>query len=53
MLVEAARQLDPRMFRQVTVALRQCLDPDGISCKGTSDWPPRPGRGSTVGERYA
>jgi hypothetical protein len=29
MLVEAARQLAPRMFRQVTVDLRQCLDPDG------------------------
>ena len=28
-LVEAARQLDPRMFRQVTVHLRHCVDPDG------------------------
>jgi Domain of unknown function (DUF222) len=28
-LVEAARQLDPRMFRQVTVHLRNCVDPDG------------------------
>jgi hypothetical protein len=28
-LVEAARQLDPRMFRQVTVHLRHCLDPEG------------------------
>ena len=27
-LVEAARQLDPRMFRQVTVHLRHCVDPD-------------------------
>jgi hypothetical protein len=30
MLVEAARQLDPRMFRQVTVHLRHCVDPDGV-----------------------
>src|SRR5207237_7662 len=28
-LVEAARQLDPRMFRQVTEHLRHCVDPDG------------------------
>jgi hypothetical protein len=28
-LVEAARQLDPRMFRQVTVHLRHCVDRDG------------------------
>ena len=28
-LVEAARQLDPRMFRQVTVHLQHCVDPDG------------------------
>jgi hypothetical protein len=28
-LVEAARQLDPRMFRQVTVHLRHCVDPGG------------------------
>jgi hypothetical protein len=28
-LVDAARQLDPRMFRQVTVHLRHCLDPEG------------------------
>ena len=30
-LVEAARQLDPRMFRQVTVHLRHCVDPDGTN----------------------
>jgi hypothetical protein len=28
-LVEAARQLDPRMFRQVTIHLRHCVDPEG------------------------
>src|SRR5439155_20698879 len=28
-LVEAARQLGPRMYRQVTVHLRHCVDPDG------------------------
>jgi hypothetical protein len=28
-LVEAARNLDPRMFRQVTGHLRHCVDPDG------------------------
>jgi hypothetical protein len=35
-LVEAARQLDPRMLRQVTVHLRHCLDPDGADLKGAS-----------------
>ena len=30
-LVEAARQLDPRMFRRVTVHLRHCVDPDGTN----------------------
>jgi hypothetical protein len=29
-LVEAARQLDPRMFRQVTLHLRHSVDPDGV-----------------------
>jgi hypothetical protein len=28
-LVEAARDLDPRMFRHVTEHLRHCVDPDG------------------------
>jgi len=36
-LVEAARRLDPRMFRQVTVHLRHCVDPDGALKEANRD----------------
>jgi hypothetical protein len=44
-LVEAARQLDPRTFRHVTQHLRHCLDPDGTSYKGMSALQSRSRRG--------